>query len=150
MRRLLLLLTSLALLLPASAPAATKKPTAFSVTSTASSIASKQLPTLLAGDLKGTFGKGAVVIKVGTVEGTKTTASFTVFTDRGTLKGTTTFTATGSGEGASGVTNLEGTGAITSGTGSYRKAKGKFTVTGVSPPGEIYFQLKLAGTFTRG
>ena len=149
MRRLLPLMSCLVLcMLPASALAATK-PTAFLVTSTANSIASKGAPTLLAGDLKGTFGKGAVVIKVVKVDGDKATASFTLFTERGSLKGTTTFTFSTTGEvGPSGITQLDGSGAITSGTGSYKKAKGKFTVAGVSPSGEDYYQLKLKGSFT--
>ena len=151
MRRLLIpTLISFSLLLPASAGATNKpKTTHFTITSVANSIANGESPMLLAGNLKGSLGQGAIVISSKAVSSTTATATFTCFTQRGALKGVAdiTFSATGP-VGSSGETLLKGTGSFKSGTAAYKDATGKFTFSGISPSGQDYYRLTLKGSLT--
>jgi hypothetical protein len=93
---------------PATALAA-KKTSKLSVTSIADSIAPNQAPTLLAGNLKGSLGAGALVFSVSSVKGDTGPAKFELFTERGALKGITHFTFATSGPvGPEGVTTVKG------------------------------------------
>jgi hypothetical protein len=141
-------LACLAVVVPVQALAA-KRTSKLSVTSIANSIAPNQAPTLLAGSLKGSLGPGAVVFKVASAKGSTATAKFEMFTERGALKGTAHFSFTTSGPaGPGGTTTVKGKGSITAGTGTYKRSKGSFTVSGDSPPGQEYFRLTLKGSFT--
>lgn len=98
--------------------------------------------TVLAGRVSDPrLGAGATVYRV---RGTTTqTATFKEWTDAGTLSGNATVHATPTSSGVA----VAGSGKVTSGTGVYKHASGKLTITGTLGSDSI-FRLHLAGKVT--
>ncbi len=98
--------------------------------------------TILAGRvLDPRLGAGATVYRV---TGTTTqTATFKEWTDKGTLSGKATVQATPTSTGVA----FAGSGKVTGGTGAYRHASGKLTITGTLGSDSI-FHLHIAGKLT--
>ena len=82
----------------------------------------------LAGTTTGTLGRGAVVYTTRDAGNGRQNVAFTIFYGSGSLKGTSVVTLTAGANGA--PTTVQGTARITGGTALYRRARGRFTVTG--------------------
>ena len=104
-------------------------------------------PIIDAGTVSGTFGAGAVILR-STVTGTTITSKGKVWYDKGTITSTATVNAAVQPDGSITYT---GTGRITGGTGKFKHAKGKFTITGTSPPNDPgHATLQTSGPLTYG
>lgn len=101
----------------------------------------------LVGDLAGTFGaEGAAVTKATLVEG-GLTATFTIFTARGTVRGRAAVDATAPGtEGVPDSSTYEGSARLVGGTGAYRGTRGRAAVLATSEPGSNIVTFRLRGT----
>ena len=108
------------LLAPAGASAETKR---FTGAATVRPLTG----STLTGTTTGTLGSGAIVYTTRDAGSGRLNVSFTIFYGAGSLKGTSAVTVT---SGANGVTTVQGTARFTGGTALYRRARGRFTVTG--------------------
>lgn len=133
----LLLATSLTLAaaLPTSAVAASTHHISFTLTDAI--VAHGSGTGTSAGVFSGRpFGNGAVVqrIAVTSITGSTATtkATFTIFTTKGTLKGTGRSTRTTQPDG---TVSISASRTITGGTGAYQGARGRVTVTGTTRNG---------------
>ena len=108
----------------------------------AAKVATDGAVTILAGRVSDPrLGAGATVYRV---KGTTTqTARFKEWTDHGTLSGSATVQATPTSSGVA----VAGSGKVTSGTGVYKHASGKLTITGTLGSDSI-FRLHLTGKVT--
>jgi hypothetical protein len=106
-----------------------------------------ETPIIDAGTISGTFGAGALVLR-STLSGTTITSKGTVWYEKGTIDLTATVNAAVQSDGS---VTYTGTGRATRGTGKFKHAKGKFTITGTSPPNDTgHATLQTSGRLTYG
>jgi hypothetical protein len=124
MSRLTVVLGLLAVAAVAVPSTASARTVNFTGTATARVIAGN----VIAGTTTGTFGPGAVVYRTRVGPNNTVVSSFTLMQATGTFRGTATVTQTPGQNGA--PTTLTGTARITGGTGRYRGARGRFSLSG--------------------
>jgi hypothetical protein len=149
-RFLLVAVAALSILAGASVAQGASKPTKHKVTITAKArvLTSSATGAVYSGQLTGTYGAGAAIIKVtaGQTQGTFNLAG-TAFYKNGSITGTGSNTATPRADGSG--TDYAGSLKITKGTGIFKGATGTMKLTGSSQAADpTYGVFKLMGTLT--
>ncbi len=138
---LTLAVLSVAALAPGVAQA--QRPRPVTINQQVARIATEGNSFTSAGIVSGGPGRRGAVTGRTTMSGNVFRTRFTVFYSRGTVRAESTLTATPRPDGG---TTFSGRGSFTGGSGAYRGARGRFTVTGTLPRNSTVANLRLRGS----